>query len=308
MKSEIRIPTLLGLGVLLSGMIVGVLLITSRQIFTSQASKSYIPQIVTLANISANSFSVYWQTDQPTIGFVQAGPTTQLNLTFTDTRDAQVPGEHQLHLVTLKNLTPNTTYYYKISSGSIIYPEGQPLSFTTPAETVSNDQQPLVGTVLDSTMQPVTEALVTLEIPGAHPLAAVTKIAGNFILPLTDVRHKETGENMSLDKLINAKLTIFDTIKTSNTTIPLPLVNSILPPVILGGEINLNVPVASPSAATSIYDLNGDGVINSLDLSIILKNAGKNPQDRRTDLNRDGIVDEKDIEIINKLIPQVRPK
>lgn len=318
--AETRIPTILGLGVLLAGLAGGVLLVTTNQIFKTRANTSDTPQSIALANISGSQISIYWQTDQPTTGFVQAGPTTALGLTFRDERDSQSPEPHQLHFITLENLTPDTVYYYKVSSGANTYPPGEPFSFKTPTgKTSPSNSPPLIGTVLDSDSQPVTEAMVTLELPDAQSLAVVTKLAGNFILPLAEIRNRDLVESFTFPEAgLSGKLTVFNRTKRSDVIIELPFTATTLPQITLGQDLDLSSPPASPSTAATRYDLNADGVVNSLDLSTVIKNQGplrqsaseasKNPKNERTDLNGDGVVDQKDIDIINRYIPNILPR
>lgn len=308
--AEVRIPTLLGLGVLLAGLVGGVLLVTTSQVFKTRASISETPKSIALANLSEARASIYWQTDQPATGFVQAGPSAALGLTFRDDRDTQAPEPHQLHFITLSNLTPNTVYYYKISSGTNTYPPGEPFSFKTPTgKTTPSNLSPLIGTILDSNVQPVTEAIVTLELPEAQSLAAVTKLAGNFILPLTEIRNLALTESLILPEAgLSGKLIVFNQTKRSEIAIKLPFITTTLPQITLGQNMDLSSPPASPSATSTQYDLNNDGVVNSLDLAIVIKNRGKSPKNKQTDLNRDGVVDQKDVDIINRYIPNILPR
>lgn len=306
MEPNTRFPTLVGLAILLIGMTAGVFLVKNPQILKSKASQSAEPQKISQANISGTSISIYWQTNQPITGFIQAGPTTALGLTFHDDRDLQGPTEHRLHFVTLTNLTPDTTYYYKIVSGSSIYPTNSPLSFRTPASLPSLDRQPLSGTVLDTNLQPVSEALVRLKLPQAQELAAITKTGGNFTIPFTEVKSESLGENYAFpNSTISAQLTALTLENSSQVSLAIPYPSKILPPITLGKNLDLSTPIAfpTPTIDLSLYDLNGDKVVNSLDLSTVLKNFGKNPKNKKTDLNKDGVVNQKDVDLINKFIP-----
>ncbi len=309
MNSEVRIPTLLGLGVLLAGLVGGMLMVTTNQTFKSRAGSTASPKNVTLANISRTGASIYWQTDQPATGFIQAGPTTALGGTYRDDRDSGAPQTHALHFITLTNLTPDTLYYYKIGSGDSTYPSGEPYSFKTAAQdTTPSGLQPLIGTILDSETETASEAIVTLQLPGSQTLAAVAK-AGNFILPLIEIRN-ENLENLTVPQTgINSKLIAFNGTKRSEVIVPLPYSATTIPPIILGRDFDLSqITLPSPTPFDSRYDLNNDGVINSHDLSTVIKNQGKNPKDKRADLNDDKVVDQKDIDLIQKFIPNILPQ
>src|SRR3989344_7038451 len=242
MNNGFKIPTLLGIGVLLIGLFGGVFLVTKNQfnVFKTQAGVSAEPQKITVANLSGNSASIYWQTDKAVPGFVEAGPGITLGLTFRDDRDEGAPKPYLLHFVTLNNLSPNTTYYYKIVSGANTYP-AQPLSFKTLESVQSFPNSPLIGQIVDENLQPVGEALINLSIPGNSNLATITKISGNFILPLTAIPDLTSNPE--------AVLTIFNGEKSSKINLKLPFTEESLPQIILGKDINLVALESSPSTS-----------------------------------------------------------
>lgn len=305
MNSEIRIPTLLGLGLLLVGLGAGVFLVTQNRFLnlTTKAGGSQLPKNITVTSISSTQASIYWQSDEETATFIQAGPSPLLGLTFRDDRDPQTPLPHRLHFMTIKNLNPATTYYYKITSGGAAYPSGIPLSFKTASALASSELSPLIGTVLDSNSRPVKEALVTLDIPGAQGLAAVTKAGGNFILPLNEIHTADLGQGFAVDPAgVSVKLTVSNPQGSSHITFILPFQEITLPPIILGQDLDLT-PVPTPAQAIfAPEDLNRDKVVNSFDLAILRKSFGQNPVSKQADLNHDGVVNQKDLDILNQVI------
>lgn len=312
MNSELRIPTLLGLSVLVAGLILGVFLTSQSQILKSKATTSFIPQNVSLTNISDNQATISWSLSEETTGFVQAGTTPYLGLIFLDERDQAKPKAHLLHYVTLTNLTANTTYYYKINSGSISYPE-KPLTFKTSSPLSLSNSSSLIGTISDSNLRPVPEAIVFLQLPGAQMISALTKIAGNFILPLSSLRTDSLANLFPLNEAsVPAKLTVTTSQQSSKITLFLPPLSPILPPITLGKDLDLTNPASSSSPALFLsdqttYDLNQDRMINALDLAIIFKNWGKHPQQKEADLNHDGAVDEKDVTVFNNFLSKIAP-
>lgn len=303
---EIRIPTLLGLGILISGLVIGGFLVNQRQTLLTKAAPTVEPKNITVANLSSLAVSIYWQTDIATTGFVQAGVNPSLGQTFLDERDLKSPSQYNLHFVTLNNLNPNTTYYYKVTSGPANYPKGSPLTFKTPLQLPSSGDRPLIGKVVDERLQPIQEAIIKLEIPGAQILAAITKTAGNFIIPLSELRTDDNKEVFKLSEASPAaQLTIINTSKSSEVKFKLPF-SDILPPIVLGKNLDLIQKVASPAAAKINFDLNKDGVVNSHDYSVVVQNLGNKPKVKETDLNGDGIVDKKDLDLINQQISTSR--
>lgn len=319
MKSEVRIPTLLGLGVLLVGIAAGVFLVTANQVFKSNAAASSAPKNVRIVNVSDTHVSVSWQTDTPSSGFIQAGTSSTLGTTFRDERDQDLPQKHTLHFATLTGLTPDTIYYYKITSGTLTYPNVNFYSFKTASLASTAAYPALIGQVLNSNHQPIPEALVSLTINGAQELSAITKMAGNFILPLNEIRTQTLEKSFTASSsTASAKLIIFDGSTRSEITLPFPPKGVPLPPLVLGENLDLtiesspsaqlNLPAATPSATLSgkvkpkiTGDLNGDGLVNSLDRIILIQNYGKNPKIKAADLNNDGVVDQKDLGILTQI-------
>lgn len=267
MNHGLRIPTLLGFALLLTGLGAGVFLVTQGA-FTglrTKATSSPTPKNITVANISSTQASIIWETGEPAMGFVQTGPSPLLGLTVRDDRDPGAPASHNLHFVTLQNLLPNTTYYYKITSGGTTYPSGNPLSFKTASEINSSSLSPLIGTVVDANSQPVSEALVTLTIPGAQPLATITRTGSNFILPLSAIYTTSLEREFKLNPGSKATLTISDLQTSSRINLSLPFGEVALPPIVLGKDLNLESTSTNPTPPFSPEDLNKDGVVNSLD-------------------------------------------
>lgn len=278
------------------GLVGGVFLVSQSQlaIFQTKAAKSAEPQKITLANLSGNSASVYWQTDEKSPGFIKAGTSPSLELTFNDDRDEGAPKPYKLHFVTLNNLSPNTVYYYKIVSGANFYP-AQPLSFKTPESAQNFPNSPLIGQVVDENLQPINEALINLSVPGNSNLATITKVSGNFILPLTSLP--------DLASKSEAVLTAFNEGKSSKINLRFPFTQTFLPQIILGQDADFTALESSGSASISLKDdLNGDGVVNSLDLGIIFNNFGKKGINVTGDLNKDSLVDQKDIDLLNSAV------
>lgn len=297
----------MGLGVLIAGLVVGVFLVLQTQTIKTKAGQTVIPTNPTLVNLSSISASVYWQTEASTTGFIQAGTSKGLGLTFQEDRDLGSPDNHQFHFVTLSNLTPNTIYYYKINSGTLLYPKDEFLSFQTTADILPSLEKPIIGAVVEGDLKPTEEALVILEIDDAQKLATITKTSGNFILPLSSLKTHSLTENFDLEAVKpSAKLTIIGKRATSTINIKLPLSDQILPTIILGQNKDLTPTLTLPDKAR--YDLNKDGAINSYDFGIIMENFGKNPKRQDVDLNQDSVVDQKDLDIINKYIPKTPPR
>lgn len=291
-----RIPTLLGLAVLILGTIAGVYLVLQNQTITTKASPQQSPRNIVISNIEASSVTITWQTSTKLPGYVIFGQNS-LEKTVLDDRDNGQLTPRATHHVTLKNLSPQTVYKFKIVSGRV---SSQQLNFTTASsDQTQNGLKPVIGSVLDGD-KPLGDGVAYLRIPGVVPQSALVKNFGNFIIPVNLARTEDLSTVFSPIDNMEAKLTVVGKdgrVAESTFILTKPEVG------LLRMEQNLDLTIPSSlGISTSKFDLNGDGLVNSSDYAIILKNFGKSPQNKKADLNSDGVVDQKDVELILKEI------
>lgn len=293
--NKFKIPTLLGLTIIIAGIISGVILNLRAQIFISSASPDVSAQNITLSNISDTEATISWQTSAPAPSFITFGKMGPDETTILDDRDTKTPIFHSVHYVTIKNLLPKTTYQYKIISGKI---SSEADKFTTAApQSLQTGFRPIIGSVLDGD-KPLDEGIAYLSIADATTQSAQVKSSGNFLIPISQIRKADLSDSFPLTEDTVAKLTIVSPKSQAIAIFKLKDAASGLPPIHLGENLDLTN-VNPPS-----YDLNEDGKINSADNAIILDNLGKNPKNKKADLNGDGVVDQKDLDLMAKKINQ----
>lgn len=298
-----RIPTLLALAILVLALTGGIslYLINHNLISNSEVAQ---PKNILVSNLSDTSATISWQTDQPAIGIVSWGDSDSLGNSQSDFRDNDIEQPHLSHLITLTNLNPNTSYYFKVKSNTQFYPD-KVLSFKSGPTLTNNPQKTssLLGVVISQNLKPAEEALIELKIQGASLLTALTNASGNFILPLINLRKEDLSDYFSLNNT-SATLVISQGQNHSEVNITLP---STTPLKITLGQNQLSSPSASPSASLKInLDLNGDGKVNANDAAILLLNFGRKKGDPKFnplyDLNSDGVIDQKDLELLKQAI------
>lgn len=296
--TKFRIPTVLGLGLVILGIGSGVFLVIQNQTLTAKAGTDQTPKNITVSNLEDTRTTISWQTDTPTTGFVTYGINSSDEYTALDDRDGKLPRNHYSHIVTLTSLTPQTSYNFKIISGKT---SSEVQKFTSLQTLKQNRFKPIVGTVV-AQQQPLDDGLAHLSITGAVQSSIVKN--GNFLIPIStlDIQNDTIG-----------KLTIVSNPGTATALIRLADVTGPIGPIKLGDNLDLTVnytPTPSPTSAPDPmllkYDLSGDGLINSSDYSIALRNFGKSPQNKRADLNSDGMVDQKDLSEMSKKINELR--
>lgn len=308
--SKLKIPTLLGLAIIIAGIIVGVFLVLREQVFTSRASPDATPKNITLSNLTDAEATISFETSAPVFSFITFGQTNPDEHTALDTRDSN-PREgasklHSIHYFTLKNLLPKTVYQYKVITGK---KSSDILKFTTAAPlSQQSGFKPIIGSVLYKDA-PLSEGIAYLSIADATMQSALIKSSGNFLIPISQIRKSDLSDGFLVTDEIVAKLTIVSNDGQSNVLFKLTAFDKGLPPVKLGADLDLTNIIPSPQPSLliqdlSIYDLNNDGKINSADNAILLQNSGKNFKNKKADLNEDGVVDKKDSDLMAKQINQ----
>lgn len=309
-----KIPTLIGIALLIA-------LLTSLGFWFFSRGKdeikaSFVVSELRAVNISDNTATLVWQTNLPTIGQVEYGESENLDQKAIDNRDLKNPSEKLTHFVTLKNLKPNTRYFYKVTNNSVSHPV-KAMEFQTANIPQLDDLnfsfiRPLKGTILNTNLNPVDESLIFIEIPGAQPLATFSSTAGNFIMPLKLVLSEDLSQVFNIPSDTSAALTVSKGALESKVKLLISESTVNLPPITLGSNLDLSGYVQSPLKTISIgttkqvnFDFNTDGKINSLDLAILRGKAGSrsllNQEDQvKFDVNSDGIVDQEDVSVFSK--------
>lgn len=302
--SKFRIPTLLGLGLILTGIIAGVFLVLKDQPFFTKASPNIKPEPI-VTNTTNSSVTISFTTDIPLPAFITYGLNSASEQNIGDDRDNNAPPTpRQTHYFTIKNLSEDSNYKYQISAGG--YTSGV-LSFkTAKKESLQNGYNPVIGTV-SFNKAPVKEGLVYLAIANADIQSALITDNGSFLIPLTFMRKLDLSDVFVPENPTPAKLTISSPSGKSSVLLYVkPSDNTLVDIIQLGTDQDLTekTPRPKPSPQPANFDLNADGQVNAADNAILLKNFGKNPADKRTDLDGDGDVDDSDLKLMSEQINQ----
>lgn len=197
-----RIPTVVGLLILLGGLVAGVILVNNRQNIGTKAGPTASPKNVKITNLSANTYSVSWTTDTPVTGFLKYSENPgKITTPAGDIRD-QISGTAQSytsHYVNVSSLKPDTTYYFLIGSGPQTYnDEGKPFQVRTGPQVIPPPEDVITGKVVSAVGEPSNGAIVYVDIEGGQTLSTVTKTDGTWRLNLASTRSK-SGEVITYD-------------------------------------------------------------------------------------------------------------
>ncbi len=325
-----RIPTLLAIIFLAAALALGVFLYRENQLLDQKRQQNFIPENIQISNISDSSVTVSWETKNLVRGSVIYAEKEFLNqricnlLTTSCIRalkEAAFPSDNDLpqeasdirgagsnnvyltHFIVLNKLKAGSEYHFRIKEDQFLFPP-KALTFKTTKGSAEKTlpQKPLVGKVVDLSLKPIGEALVSLKIPQASLLTTISSSSGSFLIPLVNIYKEDLSTPINLTEKTFATLTIKKGNQKSEINISLPIANDrSLPTITLGENLDFSELTASSSAQIdNKFDLNNDGEINSLDLAIVANNFSRTPEDTRLDLNNDGAVNQKDADLIKK--------
>ncbi len=199
MMKKSKIPTIIGIALLVIGIASGVLLIQNRQIFKLGATPQISPKDVRITNITDSSFTVSWVTDTETEGFIKWGESnsSQKNLVKDE-----IDSESYVHITTVQSLSPETSYYFVINSkGTNFDNNGLPWETKTgPVLAITSSRNLISGTILTSTGAPANQVLVYVSLAGSSPLSVITSQNGGWLIPISSARTSNLNTFLNIDE------------------------------------------------------------------------------------------------------------
>lgn len=193
-----KIPTILGVILLVAGVAAGVFYINMQQIFRIGASSSNQPKDVRISNISDTQATISWVTDSQTSDFLTWG--SSQNSVSNIERESVSNEKYLTHSINLSGLIPSTSYFFKINSNGSNYDNNGVLwEFTTGPTLGKNKSSALVsGSVINSSGQPVNRAIVYITING-YLASTLTTSTGNFVYQLQGARTPDLQSYAQID-------------------------------------------------------------------------------------------------------------
>ncbi len=197
----------------------------------ANAQKKVEHQIV---NAAPKQMSIYWQTEENETGWVLYGDSPDsLSSVAVDDRDkGESRGKYTQHLVTIRNLQPNTQYFYKIIASNVTVTDENDSAFVmkTPKHSPpSTTAKPVYGKVTDKTGKPIEQALVKLMLENGIPMITFSKSTGEWLIPLQSVYNLQQSNTLQVNNetLLTIEITANDKNKSKVITVmgkgsPLP--------------------------------------------------------------------------------------
>lgn len=198
-----RIPTLLGLILIVVGLGITTYLVKQGGLFSIRAGPGHEPKDVRISNVTDTSFTVSYLTEDSVTGVLNFGDSTALGQSALDDRD-QNSGKistHKLHNITVRNLDPEKTYYFSIISSQDTYlNNSNPFEVTTAnvIEDTPLEQNPMSGKLILPGGKPPSEAIVYLTTQDSQIISTLTRNDGTFLLPLNSLRTSDLSSYFTL--------------------------------------------------------------------------------------------------------------
>jgi hypothetical protein len=268
MKNKIfnrRIPTLLGIGFILLGLVVITAVIGNRTGFRGFALNSEEPKDIQITNISDSSFTVTYVTDFEVNGSVNYGDSQDLGSIATDDRD-KGKGEQnsrKTHSITIEELSSEKKYYFEIISGSSNFLNNDiPFEVSTAPKSLEQPtlQKSLKGQVLNPDGKPATATIVYLTANSSQTLSALVNNNGTFSFDLKSLRSKNLLSFINLNDSAILDLSVTNGKEQSNAKVKFSKSDSI-PTITLGNNYDFTFSSqsntqnnASPESFPSTYD------------------------------------------------------
>jgi len=193
MKKIRRLPTFLGLVLVVAGVIAGTFAVQQNFDLFIRANPQITPRQVKITNITDQSFTVSWITDEKTIGIIKYGPDQSLSFTVGDDRDQATETDQAriTHHATINSLEPTTNYFFEISSDNKYFKNNDHSYQVTTAQTSQAQPPPsdiVYGSVLDINNKPAPGAIVYLTLANTISQSALSKESGNWTISLNLAR------------------------------------------------------------------------------------------------------------------------
>jgi len=222
--SNTQMPTLLGIGILLCGLVAGMVVFNQGTgVFLPRATEETTPKNVKITNVTERSFTVSFVTEAETTGFVKivgksssqnsAGKPQELNMQSGDDRD-QIRGTitgYPLHHITMTGLEADTNYHFVIGTdkGALYDDNGNKFVVkTAKTATSAPNAKTIYGVVTNQTGGPAKGSIVYIAVEGAGEMSQLVQESGSWAVPLANARTKDGASYASISNASRLKILV----------------------------------------------------------------------------------------------------
>lgn len=251
---DIKIPTFAGIFIILIGILTTSFFTQKGVPFISRASTSDTPQNIRISNIFPTSFTISYTTPEAVLGSITYGLTEKMENTVSDDPEENNPIlPKTLHMITVKNLNPQTQYFFSIISGETTYLDnGKPFAITTAPNitTPVKESRQVTGTIIFSDDTP-KEAIIYIATKDSQTISAKVDKNSKYNISLKDMRDKTLNNYATITPDTNITMLMVGNNTQSNVTVRANQTNPV-PSIILSKTYDFTIndsPIATPASS-----------------------------------------------------------
>ena len=248
----------MGLFLLIGGLATIAWLSSNMVQFGTKAATANIPQAIQISNISESSFSVSYFTQEKVTGTLTYGLTPEMGSVAFDDRDqaTATASAYRVHHISVTGLSPETKYYFAISSGGDnLLKANTPYEITTAKQKTepSTTHAPLTGEITLEDGKIPTEAIAYVSTNGSQLLSSLVQANGSYTLGIGHMLTQDLTKEIEITPETTFQMLLTDTILHSTVTFR-PTTSSKVPLVILSKNYDFvagSDPLVSPTGTSS---------------------------------------------------------
>ncbi len=239
MFKEKKIPTILGLLILIGGVFVGVFLTNKNTNFISKAGSDCNPNNPQVTNITNNSISISFVTESPCLSSLSID-----NQTVENSAVLSNDQKSKIHYFDVNNLEDETEYEYSfINDGKSYKLSSYKIKTAQNPNGLIPSSNLAWGRVFTPELKPASKVIVFVNISGASPLSALVTSSGNWNISLANsFNESQTGRFTPIPN-IPEEIIVIDQEKQTTQISANTSQNNPTPDIILGQNQFSSLPV-----------------------------------------------------------------
>jgi hypothetical protein len=222
---NIKIPSLLGIVLLLAGVGMTSFLVDRGVILQGRAAPDKTPTNIAITNVSPTEFTVMYTTAESVAGSLSYGTNKDgTGSVALDDRDQQTgrTTASTIHHITVRNLAPDTTYFFSILSGGDVFKNQDEAYEVTTAPALAGtlpEATPITGSVSFPETIAQQDLLVVFTSKTLQSRSAVVTADGTYTLPVSGIRTLDLSQYASLTDSTTGELVIVSAGTASHATV-----------------------------------------------------------------------------------------
>lgn len=245
MKPEKKIPTILGIILLLLSLFAGAYLTSMRTSLSSKASADCKPQNIQITNLTHNSFDLSFLTDSSCASLLQID-----NRSLSAINQSDSEQKSKIHYFQVTSLKEKTNYRYSLISGGTDYnlDSYQVETAQTPTGPIPSSNLAW-GKVLNPDLTPAKDAIVYLAIPGAFPLSAPVSENGYWNISLAISFNEQKTAYFSSPPNLEEDIIVISSDSTTTQITSNSSQNNPVPDIIIGQNSFSSAPLGQEAGS-----------------------------------------------------------